>query len=539
MSPKTRLAEKNNKEDVLEKKKNESMAKKKKARAEKKKAAAEKRKAAREKKKKDSARKKKETSVKRRREAVKKKREMRRRRRLKPRPQRRRGSETVVSTVGPCRIQPSGLGTPHLHQNRNIKAIIPQHHQRNCLLMPMSGVHQAQRIRVSHKNHLLRHLEAEVMATISSILPPIEREQQVIYQTMYEGCWEDMELLDDGDDDDAIVDVWNKFKVQERGQIFWEDICKEDIKSRSLEIEQLEGDQLEKEEHEAGNEPPRIVGGEAVADLESLKETVMSLMSQMTTMEENFNNKLEGFDRRLKMLEGDSIGREGFENMDFQYNEDGETQRYKYNINLVFCVVLVAGNEDEEDEDDGKKAKNDDDNGEKDATEKEHEDEEAEDDGNEHEDEDNDEKDDTEKDHDEEAEDDGNEHENDGKEPEKELEVQPEKEATDDAEDDGKEPQKELEVQPEKEATGNLLRCEFGALTLQIDDAEDDGKETQKELEVQPEKEATDDAEEYTLRVMEAAAEKVEAEAARKEAMTRPKRVLKPSHLQKSPFVKK
>ncbi|CAN6986312.1 unnamed protein product [Brassica oleracea var. botrytis] len=72
-----------------------------------------------------------------------------------------------------------------------------------------------------------------------------------------------------------------------------------------------------------------------------------------------------------------------------------------------------------------------------------------------------------------------------------------------------------------------------------VDDAEDDGKEPQKELEVQPEKEATDDAEEYTLRVMEAAAEKVVAEAARKEAMTRPKRVLKPSHLQKSPFVKK
>ena len=156
MSPNTRLAEKNNKEDALEKKKNESMAKKKKSGAEKKKAAAEKKKAAREKKK-DSARKKKETSVKRRREAVKK-REMRRRRRLKPRPLRRRGSKTVVSTVGPCRIQPSGLGTPHLHRNRNIKAIIPQHHQRNCLLRPMSKVHQAQRIRVSHKNHLLRHL---------------------------------------------------------------------------------------------------------------------------------------------------------------------------------------------------------------------------------------------------------------------------------------------------------------------------------------------------------------------------------------------
>ncbi|CAF1710302.1 unnamed protein product [Brassica napus] len=260
--------------------------------------------------------------------------------------------------------------------------------------------------------------------------------------------------------------------------------------AEDMAIEQLEGDQLEEEEHEAGNEPPRIVGGEAVADLESLKETVMSLMSQMTTMEGNVNNKLEGFDRKLKMLEGDSIGREGFENMDFQYNEDGGTSGQQ-----------EKGNEDEEDEDDGKEAEHDDDNGEKDDTEKEHEDEEAEDDGNEHEDEDNDEKDDTEKDHDEEAEDDGNEHENDGKEPEKELEVQPEKEATDDAEDDGKEPQKELEVQPEKEAI--------------------------------------DDAEEYTLRVMEAAAEKVEAEAARKEAMTRPKRVLKPSHLQKSPFVKK
>ncbi|XP_013624797.1 PREDICTED: uncharacterized protein At3g43530-like [Brassica oleracea var. oleracea] len=63
---------------------------------------------------------------------------MRRRRILKLRPLRRRGSETVVSTVGPCRIQPSGLGTPHLHRNRNIKAIIPQHHQPNCLPRPMS-----------------------------------------------------------------------------------------------------------------------------------------------------------------------------------------------------------------------------------------------------------------------------------------------------------------------------------------------------------------------------------------------------------------
>ncbi|KAL0828143.1 hypothetical protein Bca101_051821 [Brassica carinata] len=528
MSPKTRLAEKNNKEDVLEKKKNESMAKKKKARAEKKNAAAEKRKAAREKKKKDSARKKKETSVKRRREA------------------RNSGvdggslsnpTKWARNTASPPEQEHQGDHYPapsaELPSQADVGGTPGPAHPKSATNCPSHRIDNHDEEIVSNNrdshipeaaiDHTAQRTEAEDMATISSILPPIEREQQVIYQTMYEGCWEDMELLDDGDDDDAIVDVWNKFKVQERGQIFWEDICKEDIKSRSLEIEQLEGDQLEEEEHEAGNEPPRIVGGEAVADLESLKETVMSLMSQMTTMEGNVNNKLEGFDRRLKMLEGDSIGREGFENMDFQYNEDGETQRYKYNINLVFCVVLVAGNEDEEDEDDGKKAKNDDDNGEKDATEKEHEDEEAEDDGNEHEDEDNDEKDDTEKDHDEEAEDDGNEHENDGKEPEKELEVQPEKEATDDAEDDGKEPQKELEVQPEKEATGNLLRY----------DAEDDGKETQKECS-QKKRQL-----EYTLRVMEAAAEKVEAEAARKEAMTRPKRVLKPSHLQKSPFVKK
>lgn len=49
-----------------------------------------------------------------------------------------------------------------------------------------------------------------------------------------------------------------------------------------------------------------------------------------------------------------------------------------------------------------------------------------------------------------------------------------------------------------------------------------------------------DDAEEYTLRVMAVAAEKIEKEAARKETMmTRPKRVSKPSHLQKYPFVKK
>ncbi|KAH0873385.1 hypothetical protein HID58_070747 [Brassica napus] len=443
MSPKTRLAEKNNKEDALEKKKNESMAKKKKVAAEKKK--------------KDSARKKKETSVKRRREAVKKKRDAAKKKTETETAKKKRKRNSVVdggSSLNPTKrarntasppeqkhqgdhspapsaelpSQADVEGTPgptHPSEPQKSPTQAPSEAE-NPLQPPVTSLsisesatncpshrvdnHDEEIVsnnRDSHTpeaaiDHTAQRTESEDMATISRILPPIEREQQVIYQTMDEGCWEDMELLDDGDDDDAIVDVWNKFIVQERGQIFWEDICKEDIKSRSLEIEQLEGDQLEEEEHEAGNEPPMIVGGEAVADLESLKETVMSLMSQMTTMEGNVNNKLEGFDRRLKMLEGDSIGREGFENMDFQYNEDGGTS--------------------------GQQEK-------------------------------------------------------------------------DGAEDDGKEPEKELEVQPEKEAT---------------DDAENDGKEAQKELEVQPEKEATDDGEEYTLRVMEAAAEKVEAEAADK-----------------------
>uniref|UniRef100_M4F949 Uncharacterized protein n=1 Tax=Brassica campestris TaxID=3711 RepID=M4F949_BRACM len=485
----------------------------------------------------DSARKKKETSVKRRIEAVKKKRDAAKKKTETETAEKKRKRNSGVdggslsnptkrarNTASPPEQEHQGDNSPapsaELPSQADVESTRAPSEAKNPLQPPVTSLSISESA-TNCPSHRLDNHDEEIVSnnrdshtpeaaidhtaqrtTISSILPPIEREQQVINQKMDEGCWEDMELLDDGDDDDAIVDVWNKFIVQERGQIFWEDICMEDIKSRSLEIEQLEGDQLEEEEHEAGNEPeeheagnepPRIVGGEAVAELESLKETVMSLMSLMTTMEGNVNNKLEGFDRRLKMLEGDSIGREGFENMDFQYNEDGGTSGQQ-----------EKGNEDEEDEDDGKEAEHDDDNGEKDDTEKEHDDEEAEDDGNEHEDEDNDEK-----DHDEEAEDDGNEHENDGKELEKELEVQPEKEATDDAEDDGKEPQKELDVQPEKEAT--------------------------------------DDAEEYTLRVMEAAAEKVEAEAAenveaeaaRKEAMTRPKRVLKPSHLQKSPFVKK
>ncbi|KAG2311974.1 hypothetical protein Bca52824_023531 [Brassica carinata] len=175
--------------------------------------------------------------------------------------------------------------------------------------------------------------EEEELKEISSILAPIEREQQVIYETMDEGCWEDMELLDDGDDHDAIVDGWNKFIVSEGGQIFWEDIFMEDTKSRTLEIEQQEVEKLEEHEtgneHEAENEPERIRGGETVADLESLKEMVMSLMSQTTTMEGKINNKLEDFDRRLKVLEGDdSIG---IENMDFQNNhsEEGGTSGQK------------------------------------------------------------------------------------------------------------------------------------------------------------------------------------------------------------------
>ncbi|KAF8117436.1 hypothetical protein N665_0010s0013 [Sinapis alba] len=193
-------------------------------------------------------------------------------------------------------------------------------------------------------DHCIKGIKHE----ISSILAPIEQ---------------DMELLDDGDDDDAIVDGWNKLIVREGGKIFWEDIFMEDTKSRTLEIEQQDVEQLEEEEHEAGheheagNEPERILGGEPVANFESLKEMVMRMMSQMTTMEGKINNKLEDFDRKLKVLEGDSIGTEN----------DG----------------------DEDDNDDGKDAGKDDeaeDNGEKELEEqedldKEHEDEEAEDNG--------------------------------------------------------------------------------------------------------------------------------------------------------------
>ncbi|KAF8084351.1 hypothetical protein N665_0721s0008 [Sinapis alba] len=251
---------------------------------------------------------------------------------------------------------------------------------------------------------------------IYSILAPIEREQQVIYVTMDEGCWEDMELLDDGDDDDAIVDGWNKFIVREGGKIFWEDIFMEDTKSRTLEKEQQDMEQLEEEEHEAGHEPERILGGEPVADLENLKEMVMKMMSQMTTMERKINNKLEDFDRRLKVLEGESI----------RIENDG-----------------------------------DEDNGEKELEEQEeHEDEEAEDNGEE----------------------------------------------------------------------------------AELDGSEKDFEEAEKEHEEleELEEEAADDAEEYTLQVMAAAAEKVEEEAARNEAMQRvSKRMSKPSRLQKSPFVKK
>ncbi|KAL0741128.1 hypothetical protein Bca4012_082641 [Brassica carinata] len=278
---------------------------------------------------------------------------------------------------------------------------------------------------------------------ISSILGPIEREQQVIYQTMDEECWGDMELLDDGDDHDAIVDGWNKFIVREGGQIFWEDIFMEDTKSRTLEIEQQEVEQLEEEheagnKHEDGNEYERIHGGEPVVDLESLKEMVVSLMSQMTTMEGKINNKLEDLDRRLKMLEGDSIG---IGNMEFQYyhNEDGGTSGQKDKDD-----EKDGGND--ADKDDGNDAGKDDEK----ELEKEHEDEEAEED----------------------AEKDGNELEDEeaAKEPEEsedEEAANEHEEIEENEKDDGKEPQKEL--QEEEHETGN---------------------ESEKEFEVQPEKEA-------------------------------------------------
>ncbi|KAF8097732.1 hypothetical protein N665_0282s0003 [Sinapis alba] len=164
---------------------------------------------------------------------------------------------------------------------------------------------------------------------ICSILAPIEREQQVIYVTMEEGCWEDMELLHDGDDDDAIVDGWNKFIVREGGKIFSEDIFMEDTKSRTLEKEQQDVDQLEEEEHEAGHEPERILGGEPVADLENLKEMVMKMMSQMTTMEGKINNKLEDFDRRLKVLEGESIRIENYGDEDNGEKELEEQEEHE------------------------------------------------------------------------------------------------------------------------------------------------------------------------------------------------------------------
>ncbi|KAG2310428.1 hypothetical protein Bca52824_021985 [Brassica carinata] len=215
--------------------------------------------------------------------------------------------------------------------------------------------------------------EEEELKEISSILGPIEREQQVIYQTMDEECWGDMELLDDGDDHDAI---------------------------------QLEEEHEAGNEHEVVNESERIHGGEPVADLESLKEMVVSLMSQMTTMEGKINNKLEDLDRRLEVLEGDSIG---IGNMEFQYyhNEDGGTSGQK---------DKEKEHEDEEAEEDAEKDGNELEDEEAAKKPEESEDEEA---AKEHEEIEENEKD-------------------DGKELQKELQKE--------------ESEKEFEVQPEKEA---------------------------------------------------------------------------------------
>ncbi|KAL0835910.1 hypothetical protein Bca101_087799 [Brassica carinata] len=325
---------------------------------------------------------------------------------------------------------------------------------------------------------------------ICSILTPIEREQDLLYEIMDEGCWEDVELLDDGDDHDAIVDGWNKFIIREGGKIFWEDIYKEDIKSRSLEIEQQEGEQLEEEEHETvAKEPERIRCGEPVANLESLKEMMMSLI---TAMEGRINNKIEGLDTRLKVLEGNSILREGFGIMDFQYDhyEAGGTSAQK--------------DKDNEDNDKEPDMELEDDEADKDK----------EDDGKEpdmeHEE--------TEKDEGKELED--NDAEKD-EESEKELQEEPENES-----------EKEFEKQPEIEATYDDANVEEEA--AKKDDAEKDLEESEKELQEESEKELVKQPE------LEATYDdaNVEVEAARKETITRSKRVSKPSHVKKSPFVK-
>ncbi|CAH8360003.1 unnamed protein product [Eruca vesicaria subsp. sativa] len=126
---------------------------------------------------------------------------------------------------------------------------------------------------------------------IFNVLEPKECELELLWDVMGERLWDDFEVRDDEDRNDAIVDGWNKLIFIDRVKIIWEDLYQMDAKTRKNDLEILceesEGPRV-CEENEAGGE--------------SLETRLTKLMYKELKMRDD---KIAELEKKIKSMEDD------------------------------------------------------------------------------------------------------------------------------------------------------------------------------------------------------------------------------------------
>ncbi|KAL0799975.1 hypothetical protein Bca101_055150 [Brassica carinata] len=521
MTAKTRFGEKKNKEDLPEKKKNESRARKKDAL---------KRREAAVKRRRDSAKKKKDVEKKNKSEMAKKKKNETAKKKRK----RDSGVDGGSSSNPTKRIR--NTASPLEHQGDHSptpSAELPSQTDRECTPNPSllssstkSPSHRvdedeeigsnnrdshapeaaidndAQR-QVGEENAAVQPMRpvgfffkpSEYGTVISSILNPQGREIDLLYEIMDEGTIEDVQLIDDLDKPDIAVDGWNRILIEPEGKIFWEDLFEIDVRTREQESEP----QVSCEGHEQArdNEEP----GESCASLRELESKLTKKMEEGFALRDETIRVLEA---RVKELEEERNQRE---NWSFQYDQfqtggtsggdagKDPSDAGKDPSDAVVDTPLPTETAPDADKDTAYVDTPFPNEGETEA-EKE-----------------------------------------DKTEAEKEDETEAEKEDETEAEKEGEiEAEKEDETEAEKEGETEAEKEGEEAEKEGVTEAEKEGEEAEKEGETEVDKMMEDDAEDLpsTLEVMAEAAEKFEKEAHEEE--TRPKRTHKPSRPLRSPY---
>lgn len=139
-----------------------------------------------------------------------------------------------------------------------------------------------------------------MLQDISSVLERQPDEMFLMEELFEEQSWRDDELLDDGDEPDAVVDGWNRFIVRQKGKIWWEEMYTEDIK---LRVDQDDPVDPVVPIEPAVNEPVAEAPQHPHQQPEDVKEMMQSMMNKMEEGFKEMKEMIGAMDRRLKSVE--------------------------------------------------------------------------------------------------------------------------------------------------------------------------------------------------------------------------------------------